>query len=163
MLESLIKQLCCRRPDTPQPVKDLSQYKEKGQRPDTKTLEATLLATLGGFSHVYLVIDALDECPFESGQRERLLDCLHRIHSFNSENLHLLCTSRRESDIEIVLGPILTMPFKTAVDLSIYRDAVNHDIGLFIDETLASSKYNSWPDSIKTEARATLIKNADGM
>jgi ankyrin repeat domain-containing protein 50 len=163
MLGSLTKQLCCRRPNTPQPVKDLDRYREQGQRPDMKTLEDTLAATIQGFSNVYLVIDALDECPFESGERKKLLDCLRRIHMAASDNLHLLCTSRRETDIEAVLNPLLSSPSKIAVDLSIYKDAVDHDIGLHIDKTLVSSDYDSWPDTIKTEARATLIRNADGM
>src|SRR5277367_6572381 len=74
MLGSLIKQLCCRRPNTPQPLRDLGLYKEQGQRPDMKTLVNTLAATICGFSDVFLVIDALDECPFESGERKKLLD-----------------------------------------------------------------------------------------
>jgi hypothetical protein len=163
MLGSLVKQLCCRRPNTPQPVNDLSQYKERGQYPDMRTLEATLAATINGFSEVYIVIDALDECPYESGERKRLLDCLRRIHMATSENLHLLCTSRREPDIEAMLKPLLSPPSKTAVDLLIYKYAVDHDIGLYIDKTLATADYDSWPDTVKAEARSTLIKNADGM
>lgn len=163
MLGSLIKQLCCRRPDTPQPLKDLGRYKEQGQRPDTKTLVNTLAATIRGFSDVFLVIDAMDECPFQSGERKKLLDCLRGIHMAKSDNLHLLCTSRREPDIETVLNPLLSSPAKIALDLSIYKDAVNRDIGLYIDKTLATSDYDSWLESVKAEARATLIQNADGM
>jgi hypothetical protein len=161
MLGSLIKQLCCCRPNTPQPVKDLRQHKERDHYPDMETLEATLADTIYGFSNVYLVIDALDECP-ESVEREKLLNCLLRIHMAASENLHLLCTSRKEPDIEAMLGPVLSSPSNAAVDLSVYKNAVDHDIGLYIDKTLASSRYDSWKD-FKAEVRATLIENADGM
>jgi ankyrin repeat domain-containing protein 50 len=163
MLGSLIKQLCCRRPNTPRSLKDLGRYKEQGQRPDMKTLMDTLAATIHGFSDVFLVIDALDECPFDSGERKKLLDCLRRIHVAKPDNLHLLCTSRREPDIEAVFNPLLSPPSKIALDLSIYRAAVNRDIGLYIDKTLATSDYDSWLESVKVEARATLIENADGM
>lgn len=128
-----------------------------------ETLEATLATTIYGFSKVFLVIDALDECPLESGERKKLLACLRRIHMATSENLYLLCTSRREPDIEAALNPLLSPPSKTALDLSIYKGAVDRDIGLYIDNTLATSDYGSWSDIIKAEARATLIKNADGM
>jgi hypothetical protein len=163
MLSSLIKQLCCCRPDTPQPLRDLGRYEEQGQRPDMKTLVDALAATIHGFSNVFLVIDALDECPFESGERKKLLGCLYSIHISKSDNVHLLCTSRREPDIEAVLNPLLSSPSKIAIDLSIYKEAVNHDIGLYIDQTLATSDYESWPESIRVEARATLIEKADGM
>lgn len=163
MLGSLIKQLCCRRPDTPQPLRDLGRYKEQGQRPDMKTLVDTLAATVHGFSDVFLVVDALDECPFESGERKKLLDCLRRIHMAKSDNLHLLCTSRRESDIAAVLNPLLSSSSKIAIDLSTCKAAVDHDIGLYINQTLATSDYDSWPESVRVEARETLIKNADGM
>ena len=163
MLCSLIKQLCCHRPDTPQPLKALSKHKERGQRPDIETLEATLAGTTHGFSNVYLVIDALDECPFESGERKVLLNCLRRIHMAEYENLHLLCTSRNESDIAAALRPLMCSASRLPVDLSVYKAAVDHDIGLYIDGTLSSNSYESWSDDIKTETRKSLIENADGM
>jgi hypothetical protein len=163
MLSSLIKQLCCRRPITPQTIKDLGRYKELGQRPDTKTLEDMLLATVHGFSGVYLIIDALDECPFESGEQKKLLQSLCRIYRASSENLHILWTSRRESDIEAAISPLLSAPSQFGMDLSVYREAVDHDIGLHIDKTLDFPDYTSWPLAIKAEARAKLIEKADGM
>jgi hypothetical protein len=47
--------------------------------------------------------------------------------------------------------------------LSIYREAIDKDIGFYIDKTLDTSDYNSWPGSIKAETRDTLIEKADGM
>jgi ankyrin repeat domain-containing protein 50 len=163
MLESLIKQLCCHRPNTPQLVKDLSQYKEKGQRPNMGILEDALIATIHGFSEVYIIIDALDECPNSGGERKKLLECLKRIHKAGLKNLHLLCTSRRETDIEAALKPVFASPFTNSFDLSIYRDAIDRDIGLHIDNALASSDYESWPEGVKREARESLVAKADGM
>jgi hypothetical protein len=163
MLGSLIKQLCCRRPNTPQSVQDLGQYKEKGQHPDMKTLEDTLVATIHGFSDVYVVIDALDECPYENGERKKLLASICRIYEKTTENLHLLCTSRREVDIETVMTPLLAISTNTTIDLLIYKHAVDRDIGFYIDKTFESSDFVDWTKAVKEDARAILIQKADGM
>ncbi|KAH8821892.1 hypothetical protein F5884DRAFT_746178 [Xylogone sp. PMI_703] len=156
MLESLIKQLCAQRPDTPGPVQDLRRYKDKGQRPDREALEATLEATIH-------VIDGLDECPYESGERKKLLETIHRIYLYRAENLHLLCTSRKEIDIDKEISPLLNSFTTIAIDLSANKDALEQDLRLYIDKTFASSDYSSWPGSIKEEAKNILINNADGM
>ncbi|CZT41164.1 uncharacterized protein RSE6_00877 [Rhynchosporium secalis] len=44
-----------------------------------------------------------------------------------------------------------------------YKPAVDHDIGLLIDSTLASNSYKSWPEVLKAEARIDLIEKSDGM
>lgn len=163
MLVSLIKQLFCRRPNTSQSVQDLGQYKEKGRRPDRETLEGTLVATIHGFEHVYVVIDALDECPYQNGERKKLSASICRVYEKTTENIHLLCTSRKEVDIETAMTPLLVISTNTTIDLLIYKEAVHHDIGLYIDKTLESSDVESWPPSIKAKARSTLIQKADGM
>ena len=163
MLSSLIKQLCCRRPDTPEPVQDLERYRVREQRPDIKKLEDTLAATIHGFSKVYLVVDALDECPTNDDERRRLLRSLLRISGAHSNNLHFLCTSRPETDIKAELDPILRLPSSADLDLLLYRDAIDQDISLYIDETLASPTYRSWNESIKNEVKETLIEKAGGM
>jgi hypothetical protein len=163
MLCSLIKQICCRRPDTPQSIQALVEYKEKGQRPDRRTLENTLVSTIRGFSRIYVVLDALDECPFENGEWKKLLESVCRIHNQASENLHLLCTSRRETDITAVLEPMLSSHLNMDIDLSAHKEAIDHDIGLHIDNTFGVEPFKSWPGEIKSEARATLIEKADGM
>lgn len=164
MLASLAKQLCSRRPDTPQVIKSLGEYKEKGQRPDTKALGATLTTVARGFSTVYIVIDALDECPSQEGERKRLLNSLRQIMAAAPANLHVFCTSRKEADIELAMSNLLPPPIKVAIiDLTVRRNVLDHDIGLFIDSTLASDEYCSWPETIRAEARKSLIEKADGM
>jgi hypothetical protein len=163
MLCSLIKQLCCRRPDTPAPLLALREYKDKGHRPDKKSLENTLAATFRGFSDVFLIIDALDECPSRNCERETLLDCICHIHEGKHQNLHLLCTSRREADIEAALEPLLSSGPNIDIDLSRYKRAVDHDIGLHVDTMLAGRAYDPWPENLKKEARGILIEKSEGM
>lgn len=163
MLASLLKQIYARRPDTPEPIRRLGEYKARGERPDTETLEATLLATIHGFSTIFFVIDALDECPSLDGERRKLLSSLRRVIAAMPDNLHILCTSRAESDIIAAMGTVMSPPSRAEIDLTNYRDSLNRDIGLYIDETLASAAYSTWPTDLKEEAKELLIGNADGM
>ncbi|PNP46217.1 hypothetical protein TGAMA5MH_02252 [Trichoderma gamsii] len=164
MLASLVKQLCSRRPDTHQLFKSLSEYREKGQRPDTKTLGAILTTVARGFSTVYITIDALDECPLLDGERRILFNSLRQIMAAAPANVHMFCTSRREADIDSAMGTLLPSPLQvTMIDLTIRRNVLDHDIDLFIDLTLSSYEYRSWPARIRAEAKKSLIKRADGM
>lgn len=164
MLCSLIKQICARRPITPDPVQSLSQYQVKGHRPDRKTLEDALVATIRGFSDVYIVLDALDECPQTNNERENLLQCIERIRDHDPENLHLLCTSRRVSDIEDVLGPMGRSPSASIIDLWTCKQAVDRDIAFHIDQRLSMDTHSKkWGKEIHSEVNAALIAKADGM
>lgn len=175
MLASIMKQLCCCRPDTPVSVNAISQYKEKGQRPDIKTLENALLDTMRGFTTVCVVLDALDECPFESGPlrpRKILLDSLSRIHDQAPDCLHLFLTSRRESDINAKLRKKFLTEYSGIspnIDLDLAgwkaQRAIESDIRLHITQTLKDEDFDSWDEApgLKDEAISKLIENADGM
>lgn len=149
-------------------VQHLLGYKERGERPDSKVLEQALMAAMSGFSAVYIVIDALDECPGPPlwRERSRLLGALSRVVTTQPPNLHMLCTSRMESDINAVLGPLISAEKWTrrrAIDMHEDRALLHDDIGLYIDSVLASPDFESWPDGVKAEARFSLLSRADGM
>lgn len=163
MLSSLIVQLCGSRPDSPQSLLDLRRYKDTNRRPDIKALETILRATMADFENVYLVIDALDECPMADQERERLLAWLQRIHRWREPDLHLLVTSRKEGDIRDELGPLLDAEGAVETYLEEQKDSVNRDIKLYIDEKMVKSKFNKWPEEIKSLMRETLIGKADAM
>ncbi|CZT12383.1 uncharacterized protein RAG0_16224 [Rhynchosporium agropyri] len=134
-----------------------------GQRPDLETLQKVLLTIILGFSAAYVIIDALDECPDLAGDREKLLKSLNLIHQKDLKNIHLFLTSRREEDIETSYRSIEGDSERTDIDLMTYKPAVDHDIGLLIDSTLATNSYKSWPEVLKAEARRDLIQKSDGM
>lgn len=165
MLSSLVKQISARRPYIPQSVKDLSKYRHAGERLDMEALEAALADTLRGFSAVYIVVDALDECPVAGGERQMLLQTLRRIVTTVAiaENLHLFCTSRREADIDAAMGPLCHNTSRVELDLLVYYGDVESDIGRYIDSSLARDGFASWSDEMKAEARELLAKKADGM
>ncbi|OPB42080.1 hypothetical protein A0O28_0031970 [Trichoderma guizhouense] len=165
MLASLIKQICSNRPGVSQlhAIKRLHDYKTKGQRPDTQTLETTLLSSTSGCSAVYVIIDGLDECPLLGGQREQLLKSLRRILAAASDNFHTFLTSRKEPDITLGIRPLLSSPAKIEIDLLNYQQSIDDDIRQYINLALATDDFKTWPEEIKEEARQLLIQKADCM
>lgn len=167
MLRSLIKQICCQRPNTPESVRKLREYKSQDTQPPTGVLEQSLSDVMCGFSAIYLVIDALDECPKFKGKRAELMKSLNRILTATSasttSNLHLFCTSRKESDIDIELSCHLSRPEAAEIDLSSCKEEMEQDIRQYIDMALSSSDFSSWPPTIRTEVKEELIKKSDGM
>ena len=58
---------------------------------------------------VYLIVDALDECPDTSGvqsPREKVLALVEELVGFRLQNLHLCVTSRPDVNIRNVLEPL---------------------------------------------------------
>lgn len=162
MLRSLIKQLCLQRRDIPESVKNLmTKYKDMDRDPTVAILERTATATMEDFEATFIVIDALDECPTD--RRKMLLNSLCRILNSISDNVHLLCTSRKERDIEDAFDYLWAEPSKAAVDLSLHKQEVDADIGLHINQELSDWTYKRWPAEIKAEVTAALIDKADGM
>jgi len=72
------------------------------QQPGVESLISILLSVLRSRPETYIILDALDECS----QRDNLLSLLSHLHGPRSGNVHILVTSRREYDIELVLEDI---------------------------------------------------------
>ena len=81
------------------------------------------------------------------------------------EKLHILCTSRREVDIEKAFNPLFATlsAGNIDVDLLSYRGKLDYDIGLHIDNTFASDTFDHWSEELKREGRQALVEKADGM
>jgi hypothetical protein len=116
--------------------------------------------TLSG--DVFVFLDALDECPKSDGEREKLLDTLHVINSWNMDSLHILATSRRESDIE----ESFRIHFRTSDTFQAIRVQgvqVENDIRKFIRHILQHPSHHRWSVKLKKEVEANLASQADGM
>lgn len=163
MLASLTKQICARQTKRSQLMERLGQYKSSGQRPDTETLEAVLIASASEFANVYIVIDALDECPLFNEQRAKLLKSLRRILAIAPNKFHFFFTSRKEPDIDDKIRPILSSTDKNEIDLLARQQTIDRDINHYIDSQLNGEEYKSWPKSVKEKARELLVEKADCM
>ena len=158
MLCSIIQQLCAARLDTPKALLDLRFYKDKSQRPHIDSLKHTTKDVLQGFNHVYIVLDAIDECP--SKERQTLLKTLEHLQKQVTAPVHLLCTSRKEHDIQQGFEKFNHQLEFNLEDLKVKVDA---DIYFFIDQWVIKSKFNEGNDKIKRLIKDTLVEKADGM
>jgi len=88
-----------------------SEHENGCQDPNDKELACCLkhLLELRGQTPVYLIVDALDECPKTSAMpspREEVLTLLEQLINSQHTNLRICVTSRRETDIKAVLEPL---------------------------------------------------------
>ncbi|PMD59680.1 uncharacterized protein K444DRAFT_529781, partial [Hyaloscypha bicolor E] len=136
------------------PARIHTQYKAGLGHLVEGTLLSMLEAAAENFSRVYITIDALDE----SANREHLLKLLHKIVRHTKlGNIQLLATSRKELDIESALSPIAT-------GLSLSNPYVDKDITTYVKGRLREDpKFGRWPESLKSETEAALVKGAKGM
>ena len=159
-LSSVLAQLCSQCSVLPDGVRRLHQRCNDGnQRPTSKDLLTALIASLEGFEDAFVVADALDECPKDNDEREELLNILKIIHGWANSSLHLLITSRRETDIESAIAPLLCLPA-----ISIGDAQVDTDIRIYVKSELeALSKQKKWPRDLVIEVEETLVRGATGM
>ena len=159
MFSCLIAQLCSKTMLLPASIANLHKRCRNGQ--DRANLENLLvlmqdLLTQQEDQSIFFVIDALDECP-KGDERYELLKTLAYIKEWSLPNLHILVTSRSESDISEALTPLLTTP-----EILIQGPTVASDIELYIEDQL-SIWFKNIPADLKAEIRETLIHKADGM
>ena len=157
---SLVSQLCCQLSFLPDRLKDLwLECHEGRQRPLLVKLMRELNCLLADFTDVFLVVDALDECPEDNGERGTLLEIITEIHSWQTEHLHILATSRQQTDIEVMLEPLLT-----AKAISIRDEQVNADVKILVSHEVGTiARKNRWPPILKTEVEEALVLGSNGM
>jgi len=120
------------------------------------------LLKLPGARPVYLVIDALDECPSTSSlssPRERLLCFLEDLVEAQLPNLRICVTSRPEVDIKVILEPLA---FRS---ISLHDESgQKEDIMKYIEFIVATNKnMQTWNPEHKQLVIDVLTKKADGM
>ena len=159
MMRSLIVQLSSQLGSTPQSLEALYLSCENGQRqPRSDMLLVTLHQMMESFEETFIILDALDECS----ERQELLDDIEEFDSWTDVNLHILCTSRREKDIEDRIESLAHDEGKIRID-SIH---VNHDIRAYVHEKLQTDltlkRWNKEP-KVQQEIENALMEKADGM
>ena len=122
------------------------------------------MLTLPEQGPVYLIIDALDECPDTSGvpsAREQVLDLIKELVSLEHSSLHICITSRPEVNISEAFGSLAsqTVSLQDEIgqrnDISDYvRSVVHSGLGTFMKQ---------WRKDDKEHVIETLSERADGM
>ncbi|KAK4442326.1 ankyrin repeat-containing domain protein [Podospora aff. communis PSN243] len=103
LVSSLLKQLVQGARQVPGCVNDLyATHKSKNSRPLINELSNALHTVAEKYSRVFIVIDALDECPLLDGRRSTFLNMLFSLRRARRCNVGLLVTARPLGDIQAV-------------------------------------------------------------
>ncbi|KAK6837171.1 hypothetical protein RU639_001381 [Aspergillus parasiticus] len=130
LVRSLIRQLS-RKPLAQSVTNMWERNSGRGSQPGWEELRDTLDDVLSKTpGEIFLVLDALDECPKRLGRSERevLLSLLERLNERHKNKVHILATSRLEQDIQAKLGrfPTVNLETKLAKDVETFvRTEVN--------------------------------------
>ena len=113
---------------------------------------------------VYLILDALDECPNTSGvptTREQVLHLVKELVDLRLPNLHICATSRPEVDIHDTLAGLASL------SVSLHdEDGQRKDIAEYVRSVVYSDSVRAmrrWRDEDRDLVIKTLSEKADGM
>jgi len=141
-----------------------STHKRGSKQPTDDSLAQCLkdMLTMMGHVPIYLIMDALDECPNDSGipsSRERVLKLVKALVELRRPNLRLCITSRPEFDIRTTLEPLATQ------QVSLHDESgQKQDINDYITFVVRSDqRMVRWRDDDKDVVIENLTEKADGM
>jgi hypothetical protein len=165
LLSSLVIQLC-RESDKYSEIL-FSRYSEHGngtRQPSEEVLMECLkdMLKVPKQGELYIVVDALDECPIFPGYptpREQVLAILRELVVLNLPHVHLCFTSRPEVDIRNVMQALAVH------NVSLHEQVgQNQDIFDYIKSIFSSdSRIQRWTEEDRQMAKDTLLRRARGM
>lgn len=167
-LRSLIAQLLKQTSRLPKALDQLSRDKFRDTRygsrmamqaesvaqPSLLELSNTLHDSMEDFDHIYIILDALDECV----ERQKLLPIVRRLLSSKTGKTHIFVTSRSDADLEEYLTPIAT------AHVLIESNLIEPDIRSYIQEQLNDNpRLRRWPKKFQERIKSALMTGAQGM
>ena len=138
---------------------------DKGSRPASDDALAGCLKDLldlPGLAPVYLIVDALDECPNQSvvrSPRAKVLSFIEELVKMQIQNLRICATSRPELDIKDILDPLV---FRS---VSLHDESgQTRDIEDYVKSVINTRpKKGRWKEEHRKLAIDVIIKKANGM
>jgi hypothetical protein len=119
---------------------------------------------LPGQLPIFIIVDALDECPNTAGTpsaREEVLNFLEDLVGSNHSNLFICVTSRPEQDIQTVLNPLA--PASRCVSLH-EEGGQREDIKSYVHSFVHKDRtMRRWREEDRDLVITTLIERAGGM
>ena len=167
LLPSLLLQLSARSDPFCDILSRLYKAHDDGARqPSDRALMRCLqdMLTLPDQGPIYLILDALDECPNTSGVpsfREQVLDFVNELVDLRLPRLHICVTSRPEVDIKDALESVASH------SVSLHDESGQQkDIAAYVESVVHSNSSRAirrWRDDDKELVIKTLSERADGM
>ena len=165
LLSSLVSQLSAKSDSCYDVLSKLySEYSRGVRKPDIDSLKKCLADMLGlpEQGQIYVIVDALDECPNFPGRpspREEVLELVEELVHLKLPNVHLCVASRPEMDIRMVLESL------TSLKTSLHdENGQKQDIIDYIKSVVHSDKnMRRWREEDQNLVIDTLSQNVDGM
>jgi hypothetical protein len=117
---------------------------------------------LPGQAPVYLIVDALDECPNTSSfpsPRENVLKLFEELLDSHIPNLRICVTSRPEVDIKVLFGPLAFRSISLHDERGQMEDIENYIKSVVTKDT----RNRKWKAEDKELVIDMLTRKADGM
>jgi hypothetical protein len=120
------------------------------------------MLSLPGQGQIYMIVDALDECPNISGTpsaREEVLDLVEELVNLKLPNVHICLASRPEIDIQRVLVPLKSL------QISLHDEQGQKDDILTYIKSVVHSDWTmrKWKEEDRQLVIDTLSDKSDGM
>ena len=110
---------------------------------------------------IYIIVDALDECPNSSGTpsaRGKVLEQIKELVGLGLPDVHLCVASRPEIDIQKVLESLNTL------QISLHHETGQEaDINAYIKSVVKSNNVLDWTEEDENLVINTLSQKANGM
>ena len=167
LLPSLLTQLSARSASCCDILARIYKTHDFGSRkPSTTTLIRCLkeMLALPGQGPIYIILDALDECPNTSGipsARKQVLDLLKDLISLQFSNLRICVTSRPEIDILTALEPLASHTVSVHDESGQKQDIADYIRSVVYADS--DTVMRRWRDKDKELVIETLTERADGM
>jgi len=165
LLSSVLIQLCSQSDKFSQVLSSIYSSHSNGSRePSIDTLLECLktILALQGQAPLYIIMDALDECPNSSGlptQREEVLEIVKDLIRLKLPLLHFCVTSRPEIDIQRAFAPL--NPYNVSLH---NQDGQIKDLAKYVKSVVRSdAMMQNWPAKVKELVIDTLAKKGGGM
>ena len=165
LLSSVLFQLCSQSDELSRVLSSFySSHGDGSREPSIDTLLECLksILALQGQAPLYIVVDALDECPNSSGlrtQRQEVLEIMKDLIDLKHPHLHFCVTSRPEIDIRRAFDPL--NPYNVALH---NQDGQIKDLAKYVKSVVGSdAKMQDWPSKVKELVIDTLTKKGGRM
>jgi len=165
LLSSVLIQLCSQSDKFSQVLSSI--YSSHGNGSREPSIDALLeclksILALQGQAPLYIVVDALDECPNSPGlqtQRQEVLEVVKELIDLKLPHLHFCVTSRPEIDIRRAFDPL--NPYNVSLH---NQDGQIKDLAEYVKSVVGSDPMmQDWPSKVKELVIDTLTKKGGRM